>query len=51
MAKCLVRAGLMKRAVLTLTSAIEEWLEAERACVNKGTTNLLPSPEASANAA
>lgn len=50
----------MNRAVLTLTSAIEEWLEAERACVNRGggvgggvvegVTNYLPL-QASANAA
>lgn len=29
----------MTRAVLTLTAAIEEWLEAERVCVNKGITD------------
>ncbi|TNN88943.1 hypothetical protein EYF80_000821 [Liparis tanakae] len=44
------RAGLMTRAVLTLTSALDEWLEAERARVNKGTTDDFPLP-ASANAA
>lgn len=34
----------MDCVVLTLTSAIEERLEAERVCVDRGITNYLPLP-------